>query len=240
MTIHMRLFKLRPSILLVLIVALLTMSDAQGEIVAAQHLPLPTTNGGFHTGAGISDDNGAIFDNREMQTFLAMNGGNVDQVSFTAHQSRNTSAPLRIDIVTLVNDQPGTSLGHALVPINEFPTTDVYPAVLNMTADFGPASTILTAGMRYGLVFSSESPNANYRLYGVSEYQLSPAARYTAGRETDSQNGRPYSGSSIESDLYFKITVTPVPEPSSLVLAGMGCVAIAVFARKRSRAAKVS
>jgi hypothetical protein len=210
------------------------MSLAQGATVAAQHLPLPTRNGGFHTGAGISNDNGGIFDNRELQTFVALNGGIVDQVSFAAHQSRNTTAPLRIDIVTLSDGQPATSLGHALVPIGEFPTADLYPVVLNMRADFSSPSTILTAGTKYGLVFSSEAPNANYRLYGVSEYQLAPANRYLDGDESFSQNGRPYSGSVITGDLYFKVTVTPVPEPSTLILAGFGCAAGLVFNRRQS------
>lgn len=223
------------SLLMLASLCIANCSRARAELVTASHKKLPSTSGGFVSGAGMAVDPPAPnpFDNRESQTFLALVSGSVSRVSFVAHAYSGTTAPLRVDITTVVGGQPAASLGHALVPVEEFPGPFIDDSVLNINVDFSAASTMLNAGTLYSIVFSSEIPNANYGLYGVYESNLAAANRYTSGSRGFSQNGSPFASSA--SDLYFEVTVTPVPEPSTWMLASLGCMLAVFYVRKRSR-----
>lgn len=208
--------------------------DAHAALITASHTRLPSLTGYFHTGAGMAVDGPAVFDNREAQTFLATETGFADQVAFVAHQSARTTAPLRVDITAVVDGLPGASLAWAIVPIDAFPAGEVSPPDLNVAADFSLSGLLLEAGTAYGIVFSSETSNANYRLYGTR------ADPYPDGSKFSSQNGSPFESSILESDLFFEVTVTPVPEPASVWLAiaggAVGCCSVGRLRRRRGPA----
>ena len=199
----------------------LNRSIVHGEVLTASFVP--TTSTGFNTGAGQAIDPPAPdpFDNRVAQTFLATVSGTVARVSFTAYQSAGTTAPLRVDIASVVGGLPGTSLGNTIVPIDDFPSS-VDPPELNIDADFGATGPLLQAGTSYAILFSSEAPNANYRIHG-----LHGTGTYADGAYFFSQNDAPWDEGST-GDLRFEVAVTPIPEPSSWTLALLACV-LALF-----------
>ncbi len=205
-------------------------SIARAEIVTAALVP--TVSSGFNIGAGMAIDPPAPnpFDNRLAQTFVPTVSGEISRVSFLAYQSFGTTAPLRIDIASVAGGLPVSPLATAIVPISSFPTSIDLPPVLNIHADFSATGFVLQAGVSYAIVYSSNEPNANYRIHG------SPAFNpYADGAAFQSQNGAPWMVMNGD-DLYFEVTVTPVPEPSAFVLAGMGCgLALLVTFSHRSR-----
>lgn len=164
----------------------------------------------FNAGAGIGVD-GAIFDNRLMQTFIASETGFLSSISFVV-SSFSSTADLRVSLVS-VNFDPFTQSSQ---PISTLDTTtiglsEIYSGSLPLDYDFTNQamfgeSTQLFAGERYGFLLSTDTTNANYRFYG----SRSPGV---SGKLSRFQNTGLYSP--LTGDLFFNVEVNPIPEPSS-------------------------
>jgi hypothetical protein len=207
------------------------LADVEAAVVTALHTRHPSASGGFHAGAGMAEQSPLVFDNRQAQSFLATVSGLVQEVSFVAYQSTGTTAALRVDITSVVSGLPGASLAAASVPIAAFPESVSVPD-LNVSADFSFTGLVLQAGTPYAIVFSSEVPNANYRLHGATSSHVPTSDPYPSGSKFSSQNGSPFEASPIKSDLYFQVTVDPVPEPAAVWLACCGLALLALNWRR--------
>ena len=72
---------------------------------------------------------------------------------------------------------------------------------------------MLEAGVSYAVVFSSDTPEANYRIYG-------DRSGYSEGANLRFQNSGPYVDAA-GSDLLFRVTANPIPEPKATFLFGL-------------------
>lgn len=198
----------------------LLLSDASAEpiVTAAKHM-FPDGGRSFSNGgAGMATD-GIVFDNVLGQTFTAEQTGILYEVSFIATRLNDlTSADLRIDIAEYFSDQPGDVLGTSYIPAQEFETGFLSgnPDTFNKTVSFAREDISLRIGARYALLFSTDVTEANYRVYGDN-------SGYLGGNWIKSQNGAPFSYSGSTSDLFFRVNLISVPEPSSIAAVTIAC-----------------
>ncbi|MGD9721295.1 MAG: hypothetical protein AB7O59_08805 [Pirellulales bacterium] len=199
------------------------------SIVVASHLP-PGSGSTFDTGAGKTTQGEAA----KSQTFTALADGFLDEIAFLVHKGTPTNVDLRVTLATEVNDLPSTSIASAFVSQVGLPT--VAPpsntTSFNAVASFASQQILLDAGTRYAIVFSSDTLDANYRLHGRSN-------GYSGGQLASSFNGGPFTASS-SSDLFFQVTVTPVPEPGTWIIATLGCLGVACYGMRQRASFKGS
>jgi len=124
----------------------------------------------FNAGAGIGVD-GAVFDNRLMQTFIASETGFLSSISLVISRFSST-ADLRVSLVSVDFDsstqssQPFSTLDTTTIGLSEIHSGSL-PLDYDFTnqALFGE-STELLEGQRYGFLLSTDTTDANYRFYG--------------------------------------------------------------------------
>jgi len=181
-------------------------SYGQGPVVTASHLPPLNPGSSFNTGAGMGFD-GILFDNVEVQTFTAQQPGVLFDIGFTASRlDETTTADLRVDIATWTPaNEIDQILATVFVSADTFLTGFVNQLELNTFVDFSQESVEIEQGVQYAIVFSTDVPNANFRLSGDN-------LGFAGGNRFDSQNGSPFETSFGESDLFFEARVVAVPE----------------------------
>lgn len=192
---------------------LLLLPVCEADIIA-QYAYGDDVNGIFNSGAGMTGDDGQIFDNRLGQSFVADATGMVGSVSFVASALGPASADLRVSLTTFAQGQPGSVLGSVLVGSGTFDSGFLPSYEFTHSIDFSGAGIALTAGQSYALVFSTDTPDANYRMYGDYE-------GYAGGTSLFSQNGSPYDMRS--GDYYFQVS-TVVPAPGAAMLLGLAAL----------------
>lgn len=222
-----------------LVVKVISLAMCQGlhaAITISEH-PYPPDGSGFYSvGAGTGSDSGVIYDNRIAQTFLAATTGYIESLTFYAYRFGYSSmdADLRVSVTEILGGQPGNVLVSAYVP---FSSISIGSPLLEHLRDGSAAirivfsaTTLLESGVTYALVFSSDTPEANYRMIGHSG--LITADNYLGGEQLRSQNGSLYIGN-FGADLNFSVEAAPIPEHG---VPGMFCAAAvaAMFLRKRS------
>ena len=207
----------------VAIVALLcSIGSAKASITVAEHTLPANATSSFNVGAGLSID-GAVFDNRQAQTFIPTASGFLEDVSFNLYRNAYTNADLRISVMNVVGGQPSIILESLLLPFESVETNSLSFNFLRSgsfshTVKFS-GSLLLDAGVTYALVFSSDITEANYRIYG-------DRSGYPDGVQLRFQNLGPYQVST-DADLLFRVTVNPVPEPHvGALLAGVAILLI--------------
>ena len=210
--------------LLILSIVVCSTSVQAASIVTASHTLPPSASSWFNTGAGIGTD-GIVFDNREAQTFTATTSGILDTVSFVATRLSGTTADLRVTLTNLIGGQPGVSIASGLVGVNSFAEGFLSgnPDEFTTAINFFSENIFLEAESQYAIVFSTDTTEANYRIYG--DY-----SGYLDGTEMHFQNSGPFEPSS-SADLFFEVSVNPIPEPTTLLLLGFGAM---MLRRKRS------
>ncbi len=184
--------------------------------VVASHTQTSPFSGTFNSGAGMAEDDGIIYDNRQAQSFITNASGTLSTISFIAAKSSfsPTTADLRVSLTTFASGQPGTTLASRLVSLSTFEDSIASYDEFSHAIDFSASAIMLEADTQYALVFSSDTANANYRLYGNSE-------GYLQGANYFSQNGSAFSVRT--GDLFFQVE-TGIPTPSTaalLALAGL-------------------
>lgn len=203
---------------------------AANEVVTASHLRLPTTTGAFNTIAGMAGDGPQVFDNRTAQSFAATETGYLSGVAFVASRLTAT-VPLKVELTRFVAGQPSTSLASGFIAPAEFYEGFLPgPPDLNTFLDLSSSNALVEAGETYALLFSTESSDANYRLYGASFQNVPTNDPYPNGDLLHSQNGSLYTVSQ-GLDLYFEVEVAPVPEPSTAGLLAIGTCQAGFFRR---------
>lgn len=204
-----------------LAVHLLVLSVCHADIIA-QHIYTDDVDATFNSGAGMASDDGIIYDNRYAQSFLTVETGQVGAVSFVASVLAPTAADLRLSLMSFSLGQPGSVLGSVLVGADTFATGFLsFSYEFTHTVDFTSQDITLQSGLQYALVFSTDMPDANYRIYGDYE-------GYTGGATLFSQNGSPFS--QRPGDFYFRIAAVPAPAAGMI----LGFAALACFPRRRS------
>ena len=172
------------------------------SIRTAFHTLPPGATGSFNVGAGIGTD-GMIFDNRRAQTFTPTVAGRVDSISFVATRLEGTDADLRVSLTTIDSGQPATVLFSTLIDVNSF-TVGLVPGSgqsFTTTIDLSVAGIILATETQYALVFSTDTTEANYRIYGDN-------SGYLGGTMMRFQNSGPFVPSPLEADLFFEARVS--------------------------------
>lgn len=161
---------------------------------------------------GTDDD--IVYDNRVAQTFLATSTGFLEDISFVVHRLIATGIPadLRVSVTSVLGGQPGDLLESVLIPYElistQSPVSVPSPTGTFTTTVSTSGSVLLVAGETYALVFSTDTTEANYRLRG-DEYL------YPEGSLLRYQNFGSFQGGT-NSDLLFRITATPIPEPQAM------------------------
>jgi hypothetical protein len=190
--------------------------SAEAAIIVAEHTLPSNATSWFDVGAGIGTDDGRVFDNRQAQTFVPTASGFLQDVSFNVYRI-STTADLRVSITEVLGGQPGTTLDSALLPVSTVGTTPLSSSFL-LSGAFSHSVTmsgslLLEAGVSYAVVFSSDTTEANYRIYG-------DRSGYSEGSNLRFQNSGPYVDAG-GSDLLFRVTATPIPEPKATFLFGL-------------------
>jgi hypothetical protein len=222
-------FLLRVGSLACTSIALLSSLVDAAPIVTAEFAPPLGLSGGFNVGAGMGIDPPAPapFDNRLAQTFLATVTGQPSTVSLIVARPASTDAPLWVDIVTMSGGHVASILASGSAPPSTFPTGfDVDPFQFNGTILLISTGT-LVAGQEYAMVLRSATPDANYRVFGTDE------VRYEQGNALRSQNSPAFQPMLFGADLFFQVTVNPVPEPAGNVLTAFVMAAAGWTRRKR-------
>ncbi|MEM1060182.1 MAG: PEP-CTERM sorting domain-containing protein [Verrucomicrobiota bacterium] len=236
-------------------------SPAWSQLVStASVLPDGSVGSNFTTGAGVAIDGSRTFDNRKMQLFRATVSGSIETLSIRVHDPADPSTvPLRASIVTLDGNQPdqlvATSLLTESLPDQlpfggtELNASFYFAEPTMLPPTFGPGGPLVPdglvapalrgfveAGTDYGIIFSTDSVDANYRLFGLRASGFD----YPDGEILRFQNSGPYETSRFTpgSNLAFNLLVDPVfiPEPGTgalLLAAALGFIwrrRVAVFA----------
>ncbi len=187
-------------------------------VVTAEFAPPPSLRSGFSTGAGMAIDPPAPdpFHNRLAQTFEATVAGRPATASLIVIRPPSTNASLWVDIVTMSGGQVASVLASgSLTPVEVSIGPDPEPFQFNATVSLA-ATGALSAGEEYAMVLRSATPDANYRVYGTSQVS------YDQGDAFRSQNSSTFDRD-LSGDLFFQVTVEPVPEPI-----GMRSLAVAI------------
>ena len=194
--------------------------SANASTVTASHVFPTNGSGHYNVGAGLGTD-GAVFDNRQAQTFTARVGGYVSDASFIASRLPVTNVDLRVSIAPLIGGQPGLIIGSTTLNVDSFADGFLSgnPDSFTSVADFRSERVLLVADREYAMVFGTDTVEANYRIYG-------DRSGYTDGEHIRSQNGSEFRPLGLDSDLFFEITVIPVPEPSTSFLATVGFLSL--------------
>lgn len=209
-------FKYRFKLLLVFVIALTGSANASTVEVAVNPYLGPSH---FNIGAGIGIDNNTTYDNRLAQTFTPQVSGTLNSISFIAAQYHMSTANLKVSIATVSFGQPSQILASgyltpASIPVTFGITDNLSYNSFTESLYFSANNILLNAGTQYAIIFSSNTPDANYRIYGSY-------SGYAGGSLMDFQNSGPYD--SRGGDLYFKVTATPiVPEPATLAMLLIG------------------
>ena len=207
------------------------LSSFGAAIVVAEHTLPSNATSWFNVGAGIGTD-GAVFDNRQAQTFVPTASGYLTDVSFDLYRI-GTSADLRISITTVMGGQPAATLDSVLLPFAAVGTNSLSSSFL-LGGTFShtvqtSGTQLLYSGVTYALVFSSDTTEANYQIYGDN-------SGYVSGTNLRFQNSGPFKDG-VGSDLLFRVTAVPIPEPH-MGLLGVPAVLLLVLRRSRSRTSR--
>lgn len=207
--------------LFLLLVLFSTTLHAATSVTASHYVGSPMA-GYFNAGAGMGTD-GIVYDNREAQTFTATTGGVLDTISCVVRRMNKTTADLKITLTDVVSGQPGVSLATAFVNLQSVPIENWswWDRHFTVNINFISQDVVLEAGKQYAIVLSTDTTEANYRVYG--DY-----TGYSGGTRMSSQNSGSYM-SEYPSDLYFEVTVNSIPEPSTVLLIAAG----AAFLKRR-------
>lgn len=202
-------------------------SQAATQITATYRLPpLPVTAFAIPFGnTGITPP--AV---RAAQTFTAEMEGWLRSASFTAASLDLDPSGLSVAVTSLSGGQPGailaTSPFHGLYVKGHF--NDI--TVLNATADFAGSQVMLETNQQYALLFIAERLNSHFQVLG--DQTVGTGRDYPGGEILRSANGEAFVSLPI-GELMFEVTVTTIPEPSTLVFGLVGTAAWC--AQRRSR-----
>jgi hypothetical protein len=204
-----------------------TMSSLRAApVVTAEFQPPPGLSSGFSTGAGMGIDPPAPnpFDNRLAQTFEAIVAGRPATASLIVIRPLNTNAPLWVDIVTMSGGQVASVFASGSLAPAAFSTgPDPDPFQFNATVPL-TATGALIAGEEYAMVLRSATPDANYRVYGTSQVNYDPGDAFRSQNSLTFDRG-------LSGDLFFRVTVEPVPEPAGIAL--FACVLTGTWRLRR-------
>ncbi|QDU87939.1 hypothetical protein Pla175_13060 [Pirellulimonas nuda] len=222
------------------VVAFLTLSLAPSvqcaPIVTATHQFPPDFDDSRFRGtgaqAGMGIDSGTLYDNRVAQTFITEVGGRLATASFVARRFSGTMDELKVSIFTMLDGQPATEIASTRLEAEAFGEDLIFsPATYTSVADFTSRHVLLDPETEYAMVFSVDVVDARYQIQG---YLLSGESHspYPNGSFLKSQNGSPFEPGASTADLYFQVTVTPVPEPAAITLTTLA-VSSCLTLRKR-------
>lgn len=203
-------------------------------LVAAENLPPgPMRSGGGSGGVGgvfgNGDYPGVFFDSFIVQTFLAEESGFLASISLVVqnHSQSASGVPLVVSLVSILGEAvtPSESIGDimatAFVAYEDIERSSVaappYSREYNTVASYD-ATLLLTAGVKYGIrIGTPEGSGAHLRIWKPSNHDYADGERLE--NEIGGIENRP------DDDIFFKVTVAPVPEPRVLGLLAMGCAA---------------
>lgn len=205
--------------LLAFLISLGSSSQAATEITATYRLPpLPVTAFAIPFGnTGITPP--AV---RAAQTFTAEMEGWLHSASFTAASLDLDPSGLSVAVTSLSGRQPGAILAtsplHGLYIKGHF--DDI--TVLNATADFTGSQVMLETNQQYALLFIANRLNSHFQVLG--HQTVGTPYHYAGGELLRSASGASFESLTI-GELMFEVTVTTIPEPSTLVFGLVGMAA---------------
>jgi hypothetical protein len=210
-----------------ILAAIMIISHGKAAVLVAEHRLPTNASSMFSALAGIYS-HGEIIEFRQAQTFIPTSSGSLYEISFNAHRGTTTNADLRVSVTSIANGQPGATLASFLIPFTQVGTSSLSLSLLR-TGYFSHTiiateSLPLEAGMPYALVFSSDTAEANYSIYG-------DRSGYPSGTRLSYSNPGPFQEVS-GSDLLFRISATTIPEPHASLAA---LVSILMVSMRRRR-----
>ena len=187
--------------------------SAEAAIVTAEHVPADYSSGGL----SVSGFNNGSF--RPGQTFTALLGGLLGEVSVALWSSGANNVV--VEVRDTSGGLPASLLASGLI------TSGPYNGLFQ-TVDLSSSGITLNGGGLYAITLRTvnASPNAGWQ--GSFAPEL-----YTGGEYVFSSNsGATYSVQAGYSHS-FRVTVEPVPEPSTFGVLGIAGMALVVVRRRR-------
>lgn len=216
-----------------IVTLLCSIGAAHAAITVAEHTLPSNASSWFNVGAGMATD-GAVFDNRQAQTFIPTTSGFLEDISFNLYRQASSDADLRVSVTNLISGQPAGTLASMLLSFSSVGTSSLSSTFLrsgSFSHTVTPSGSLfLSAGVTYALVFASDTTEANYRIYG-------DRSGYADGANLRFQNSGPYEDGS-SSDLLFRVTANPIPEPHAVALLGVSSLLLALR-RQRCRTSQL-
>lgn len=218
---------------LLMVVACLPPAWAGPTVTAANRATAPTD---ANTAAvvEITGSPEEQFDRQLAQTFLAETTGTLKRVAVTAGAragaAQNDGLGLRMSIASFDPQTGQISEMLSSAPVEEVETLPGFggpfsqPDVLQALADFESARIELRAGSSYAMIFSAERFGDSFFILGGT------LPDYEKGLIAGRLNDEPFLFRPI-TDLFFEVTVSTVPEPSTLLMA-FAPLALGVYRRR--------
>lgn len=178
-------------------------------------------------------DSGTLYDKQVAQTFITEVEGRLATASFVARRFSGTMGDIRVSIFTISDGQPTIEVASTQLEAIAFGEDYRFrPTEYTSVADFTSQHVPLAPETEYAMVFSTNVVDARYQIQG---YYLSSDSRspYPNGSLLTSQNGSPFEPSATSADLYFEVTVTPIPEPAAVLLTTLAVCSSLILAKRR-------
>lgn len=205
---------------------------SEGASIIASNMPTPLVFSGSAVYVGLTSPGAP--NEVAAQEFTAGLGGRVGDVTVTVDAFNAPDMPLIVSLYTASGTHVGSLLGSVSVPPSSVSSPYNFPGADGLaTADFTGLNINLVAGSQYFVVLTTATTRVdrNYRVLAINT-PSSLAFGYSF------QEGLDGIGSLAPVRLTTEIGLTvrsaeAVPEPSSLVMLGLGGLGVAGLARRR-------
>lgn len=192
---------------------------ARGGLILASNLTSPPSYSRYAAGIGYAGSSifGPFSNETPAQEFTAAASGEIGTITATVVPLQPEVIPLTVNVAVASGSVPGAVLGSRTFASRELSSEFDVPS----TFHFSSAGIHLTAGQRYFVWFSVATP-ANDSLRYMARLLNTPNPIGFGFQYIESPDGGSTWITNTPIPNEIGLTITAVPEPSPIVLAGLG------------------